>query len=712
MSTGLYTADELYRLLPEIHRVRDAEHGHVLHELIEVITEQVNVLAESIEQLYDDQFIETAAAWVAPYIGDLIGYRTLYGVAPEVASPRAEVANTIRYRRRKGTASMLEQLARDVTGWPARAVEFFELLTTTQYMNHVRSHAAGTASMRRAERLELAGTQRGAFEHQAHTGEMRSVTDRSGRYNIHDIGIFVWRIAADELARTPLVDADGAGLRYRFDQLGTDRQLYGRPRTETEITHIAEPLDVPMPLTVRWTSRHRDQYYGGDLTMLVETAAGGNVDEVDVDRIRICDLSDDPDHPGEWFHQPQPGDTEVAVDPYLGRVAFGDPPAAGETRLGSFHHGLAVPVGGGGYDRSATIDAMTTVVTGSDGEALGPLLASVAAGGAVELLDSRRYPAPATITVTPPAVAAPDVKTVLRSSNRVRAHLSRTDQVRLAMDADTTLVLDGLVLEGAPLVIEEAADTGLRNLVLRHCTLVPGIRRTSDGGPATNGRASLIVLHPFASVTLDHCIVGPIVAVESSSVTVVDCVVDASAPSEIAFCGRPTPPGGGLRTVSAAADRATGDGLEAGGDLVVESSTIVGKVHATRLDVSNSIVLSSSTGAADPWAAPVWAERRQIGCIRYSFVPGDARVPQRYRCVPRDGLDPGIVPNHTSLRFGDAAYGQLRRSTHDAVRLGTDDESEMGVTHHLYQPQREINLRLRLDEYLRFGLDAGIFYAT
>ena len=65
-----------------------------------------------------------------------------------IRSPRAEVANTIGYRRRKGTAAMLEQLARDVTDWPARAVEFFEQLATTQYMNHVRLHAPATAPVR------------------------------------------------------------------------------------------------------------------------------------------------------------------------------------------------------------------------------------------------------------------------------------------------------------------------------------------------------------------------------------------------------------------------------------------------------------------------------------------------------------------------------------------------------------------------------------
>jgi hypothetical protein len=55
---------------------------------------------------------------------------------------------------------------------------------------------------------------------------------------------------------------------------------------------------------------------------------------------------------------------------------------------------------------------------------------------------------------------------------------------------------------------------------------------------------------------------------------------------------------------------------------------------------------------------------------------------------------------------------QLRRSTHSAIRTGASDESEMGAGHELYQPQRETNLRIRLDEYLRYGLEAGFFYAT
>ena len=70
------------------------------------------------------------------------------------------------------------------------------------------------------------------------------------------------------------------------------------------------------------------------------------------------------------------------------------------------------------------------------------------------------------------------------------------------------------------------------------------------------------------------------------------------------------------------------------------------------------------------------------------------------------------MPQFASLRYGDPAYAQLRHATDVSIRQGADDESEMGVLHALFQPQREANLRIRLDEYLRFGLRAGIFYAT
>lgn len=708
---GLYTADEIYRLLPAVYRVRDAEHGGVLRELVGIVADQVNALAESLDQMYDDQFIETCAEWVAPYIGDLIGYRTLHGVVPRVASPRAEVANTIRYRRRKGTASMLEQLARDVTGWPARAVEFFEQLTTTQYMNHVRPLAAATTDLRDATRLAMSGTfQNGAFDGFAHTAEMRRVGSRSGRYNIPNIGIFLWRVQALRLGRVPLVAADASGRRFRFDPLDTDKPLFGAPRTEQDITHIAEPFDVPLPLLRRWLKAHLADYYGVGGSLLVETETAAGVDPINASNIRVCDLSDDPASPGSWAHEPQPADTHVSIDPVLGRAAFAAAPAAGELRLATFHYGAALAIGGGGYDRASSLaDVPTVVPVSGGGAALGPALSSVAGGGAVEIQDNREYAAPATITATTPIAGAADQAVTLCSINRTRPLLSRSGQLNLAMEPDTTVVLDGLVLAGAPLVIEESADARPRTLILRHCTLVPGLTRQPDGSAGAVGAASLIVLHPFASVTLDHCIVGPVVAVEGVEVHANDSVVDAGAASEIAVCGRPAPGGGVLGTVTTAADRQVGDGLVPSGNLDINACTVVGKIHAVRLDVSNSILLAARTGPADPWPAPIRAERRQVGCIRFSFVPASSRTPRRFRCA---GGDPDHIPHFTSLRYGDPAYGQLRPATHEAIRTGASDESEMGATHELYQPLRETNVRLRLDEYLRYGLEAGLFYAS
>jgi hypothetical protein len=54
----------------------------------------------------------------------------------------------------------------------------------------------------------------------------------------------------------------------------------------------------------------------------------------------------------------------------------------------------------------------------------------------------------------------------------------------------------------------------------------------------------------------------------------------------------------------------------------------------------------------------------------------------------------------------------LSRRSAVEIGQGADDQAEMGAFQDLYQPQRKANLRARLDEYLRFGLDAGIFYAS
>ena len=221
------------------------------------ITDQVNVLAESLEQLYDDQFVETCAPWVAPYIGDLVGYRTLHGVVPQVASPRAEVANTIRYRRRKGTVSVLEQLAaRRHRLARARRRVLRAARDDAVHEPHPPARRRDRGPARRGAARARRQRSRRARSTASRTRPRCAASRRgSGRYNIPNVGIFLWRVQALRLARSPLVDADGAGLRFRFDPLGTDKPLFAQPRTEQEITHLAEPLDVPLPLQRRFAKR-------------------------------------------------------------------------------------------------------------------------------------------------------------------------------------------------------------------------------------------------------------------------------------------------------------------------------------------------------------------------------------------------------------------------------------------------------------------------
>jgi hypothetical protein len=153
--------------------------------------------------------------------------------------------------------------------------------------------------------------------------------------------------------------------------------------------------------------------------------------------------------------------------------------------------------------------------------------------------------------------------------------------------------------------------------------------------------------------------------------------------------------------------------LAPGATLVIDDSTVIGKVHAQTIEhASNTLFVAALRTGGDAWRAPVWAERRQEGCVRFCFVPPGAIVPRRFKCQPESDGAAGAWPHFTSLRYGNAGYCQLAASTAQAIRRGADDEGEIGVLHSLFQPQRESNLKTRLEEYLRYGLEAGIFYAT
>jgi len=202
---------------------------------------------------------------------------------------------------------------------------------------------------------------------------------------------------------------------------------------------------------------------------------------------------------------------------------------------------------------------------------------------------------------------------------------------------------------------------------------------------------SMIVEAPSIIVELDHCIVGGLRVEECAQVHITGSIVDATSQHAIAF--------GVL------------DDAEAEAALQVENSTIIGQVHTAQMELASNSIFLARRSAAE--GEPVHVVQRQHGCVRYSYLPARSRVPRLYHChLGDDQAAEWIHPLFNTLRYGQAAYCQLSRTTDDAIRRGADDESEMGAFHDLYQPQRETNLALRLNEYLRFTLEAGVFYQS
>ena len=130
----IYYADRLWNLLPEIYRVSDSDdfdQKGPLRELCERIGVQMAIVRRGIDRMWEDQSIESCDDWVVPYIGDLLATNLVSGL--DARGRRLEVANTIYYRRRKGTLTVLEQIAGDVTGWDVRVVEFFRRMARTRH---------------------------------------------------------------------------------------------------------------------------------------------------------------------------------------------------------------------------------------------------------------------------------------------------------------------------------------------------------------------------------------------------------------------------------------------------------------------------------------------------------------------------------------------------------------------------------------------------
>ncbi|MDD5094280.1 MAG: hypothetical protein PHV74_07875 [Dehalococcoidia bacterium] len=710
--------DRLYNLLPSIYRIRDADQGEPLRSLLMIIQEQADALRKDIDGLYEDWFIETCADWVIPYIGELVGNRPLHEIKK---ARRTDVAKTIYYRRRKGTAAMLEEMARDVTGWGAHVVEFFKLMEWSQNLNHLRFSKSidpppgspvsvdyvGTVNIRSRDVIDRID---GPFDVISHTADIRPICCWEGWHNIRKIGFFLWRLETYLLAAISPRPVPDHPHCFTFSRLGNMTPLFHEPQREDDDTGLAREIHVsgpirPLAFDIDLKAYDPDDgsgssdYYGHDRGLSI-TKNGKPVPPED---IVSMDLSS--------FGCPDAG--KVAIDVKHGLLGFapGEEPSA-PANLAKFNatytYAFSADIGGGPYERRQDMieheEETATVIEVAKGTAIDTLQKALNQWAAddkkactIRIMDNGIYggnmdielPVDGWLQIQADNGVWPDVRLVGISSLKVASGEAR-------------LILDGLLVEGA------FDLSGSLDLILQHCTLVPGRWLNLAGDPIYPDRDSLVVTTASAemSVTIRKCILGPIRMPEiTKCLAIEDSIVQGLRV------------GKGVRYAIAADDQ----GDEPGPPLVLDRVTVFGPVYAKELIRASEVIFTDE----------VMTERQQIGCVRFSYVPEGSLTPRRYHCQPdtamskeeqllkrnltaaeRKLIRDRLEPLFTSRRYGEPGYAQIIRPCAVEIRTGAEDGSEMGAFASLKQPQREANLRMRLEEYLPFGLEAGFVFVT
>jgi len=398
----------LYERLPQIYHVRDAEQsppGQLQHYLaaVEAVFGEIHA---NIEALYHDFFIDTCDEWVIPYIADLLGTTHLKG---EARTLRADVADTIALRRRKGTLDAIAWLTYNLSGWGVHGVELRDNLLWTQHLNHQRPDAGGvppyslpevshftpnrggTVPVRDAAMLSLVNTPFASF---GHTVDVKPPDLDAVRYNLPNLAIFLWRLAAYRVTGSPpiirdVIDTSAAGpgasfiLRVDVHPLGQPLRLFNTSRFDpNQRPPVVSQLDqTPGPIP---PARLNQGSAAGvpEAYVQVDTYDPASLSNPDLDTVERLDIGavglqlhlpepeftnrswprSEPPPPPAWTLRGEnlcawetglarPLDNhEIAIDPMIGRLLIGvetaTAAAALETGLLVTHtYGAVGPVG-------------------------------------------------------------------------------------------------------------------------------------------------------------------------------------------------------------------------------------------------------------------------------------------------------------------------------------------------------------------------------
>ncbi|WP_223645139.1 hypothetical protein [Corallococcus sp. EGB] len=231
--------DLLYSHLPALYRVVDMAEGtrepkkslaprgvEELYKFLRILAAPIARTRQSVEELHADLFIDKSADWVLPYLADMIGMRLVF---PDAASNRRDVRGTVGWRRRKGTPTMLEEMAGDLSGQLAVTREGWKRILLAQDLDLYRPERT-VAGLRAATIAERAS---GPLDTAFHAVDPRRIGRNTGRYHPKHVAHWLYPTKLFPVTEGTAKDRTrytGGGVpevdyRFAFNPLGEDVPL-------------------------------------------------------------------------------------------------------------------------------------------------------------------------------------------------------------------------------------------------------------------------------------------------------------------------------------------------------------------------------------------------------------------------------------------------------------------------------------------------------
>lgn len=729
--------EKIWSLIPQVYRDEDdraATPGR-LRALVELLAEQAAVARRSIDRLWADTRIDEADDWAVPYLGALVGARPVS--ARNRAGRRANVARTILYRRRQGTARLPELLADDIADWDAVASEAFRRLLRTWHLldpGPVAGPVTGSPQWGYPDlrSVRLADALDGPFDDLSHRVDVRRHRGMLGRYHIPKVNLHVFRQFAFPLPGvTPVRIADGL---YTLDPSGRDVPLFqvgGRVPADCVAAHewqVRAPIscrrlnsagfrpqrghapvgleDALAPIYGRRFSGEAGLLEAAEAALAADPAVPDTL--ADHEAAHLVDRAMEPSSPRRNL---LPGGDPAALSVAL---AIGDDPA--DPPLGPQHcygadlaqwgvdhappgwaEALVDPLRGRvrltkplAADRDLYVQRLFTGVFWPVGagthDRAGQLAASgfiavtdqqpdltAPLSGELRFLDNRTYR-----PVVSGGVIDVDGDLTLSAADQARPYV-----VLPATGAGATLRIRAvgapgvLVIDGLWIGLEREAGTGEARLQIDGAWRKVILRDVTidPGGERAAAPGESPAEIPPVQLRLGGAI---------DELVVERCVTGRIEEriSAVDPCSTDT----AVIVDSIVGGAGAGAAIRMrNAHLRLDRCTVFGDLVAGQLDASHVLV-----------DGLVRVEDRQSGCFRFGAAAAGGSVPRPYESHFFDGGLPAAT--FVSRRFGAPGYAQLGPLAPPRVRTGGEDGTEIGAFHRALDPVKRADLETKLDE--------------